>query len=330
MENLTCAAHYIQGPVELPYSATFSSTLRVIQAVVFLFLFVAGFLLNSLVIGLVVIYKKLHTYSILIALQIVLLDLLISVTYLLSIINIIANRWLLGEFMCAVVGMLLFTSALVRTFLMFVFVVDRYLSVFQTAHYTKHKVKIILCLSAASWLVSLLLRIPLLPGLLDCYSFTPLAWLCAFDSSCNKICSVYSIVYVIIVVVPLTIIPVVLYTKLYCSGWKVCNSKSEASNLHQREQKDTLTFFLLFISVLILTLPNILISVTIRRVYAGKDISPIAYVVLIVSISSLSLLIITDPLVIMRNWKIREILSRLKAAAIQKCQRRNHTVITVH
>ena len=237
VDNLTCAASNIQGPVELPYSLGFSAALRNVHAILNIILILAGVFLNGMVIMLVVKYKKLQTHSIIIALQVVSLDLLISLYILLSVVNSIANRWLLGEYMCALTGMFGFIIALSRTFLMFVFVIDRYLSVFWTYFYPKHKIKVILCLSIASWLLSVLISIPLLPGILDCYYFIPLSWNCAFGLACHKNCSIYSNTFYAVVVIPLTIVPVFFYIKLYWRGRKVRKAmvaEGSATDLLQR------------------------------------------------------------------------------------------------
>ena len=325
VDNLTCAASNIQGPVELPYSSTFTVALRSVQALFNVILVSIGVFLNSMVIVLVAKHKKLQTHSIVIALQVVSLDLLLSLLYHLNVINSIANRWLLGEYMCALAGMFGFNSGLTRTFLMFVFVIDRYLSVFWTYFYPKHKVKVILCLSIASWLFSLLISIPLLPGILDCYYFTPTLWTCGFRAACHKSCSIYSNTFYAVVVIPLTIVPVFLYIKLYWRGRmirKAMVTEGSATDLLQREWKATVTFFLLFLSVFLVTLPSITLSVIISRVFPLAERPPAAYVLSAASGSMTSLLIVTDPIVIMRNKDVREILSKVKASAFQThCQK---------
>ena len=322
VDNLTCAAHNIQGPIELPYSSTFSVTLRSVQAIFNSLLVFAGFLLNGMVIVLVAKYKKLQTHSIVISLQVVVLDLLLSLYILLSVVSSIANRWLLGEYMCAITGMFGFIIALSRTFLMFVFVIDRYLSVFWTYFYPKHKVKVILCLSIVSWLLSVVISIPLLPGILDCYYFTQTVWNCAFRAACHKNCSVYSNIFFAVVVIPLTIVPVFFYIKLYWRGRKIRKAmvaEGSATDLLQREWKATITFFLLFLSVFLVTLPSITITVIISRVFPLAERPPAAYVLSAVSGSVTLLLIVTDPVVIMRNKDVREILTKVKAYVVQKC-----------
>ena len=326
VDNLTCAASNIQGPVELPYSSTFSVSLRSVQAIFNIILVSVGVFLNGMVIVLVAKYKKLQTHSIVISLQVMALDLLLSLIFLLSVVNSIANRWLLGEYMCAITGMSVFITTLARTLLMFVFVIDRYLSVFWTYRYPKHKVKVILCLSIASWLISILMSIPLFPGILDCYNFQAIVWICSFNSGCNKNCSIFSIIFFTALVIPFTVLPIFLYIKLYWRGRKIRKAtvaEVSATDLIQREWKATITFFLLFLSVFLVTVPNITVSVIISRVYPDDEPPPAVYVLSVVSVSVLSLLIITDPIVIMRNKDMREILYEVKASVIQKCCRKD-------
>ena len=323
VDNLTCAARNIQGPVELPYSSTFSIAMRSVQIISSFILLLISCFLNGMVIVLVAKYKKLQTHSVTIALQVVVLDLLLSVLYLLSTINSIANRWLLGEYMCAITGIFVFITSTVRTFLMFIFVIDRYLSVFWTYRYPKHKAKVIICLSIVSWLVPFLVSIPLLPGVLDCYSFNPMVWICTPDSLCNKNCIIYSSVLFAVVPFPLTVLPIFFYIKLYYKGRKIRKAtvaEGSATDLLQREWKATVTFFLLFLSVFLVIIPSQGATFIVSSVFPVGERPPAAYAVLVVTQYVTSLLIITDPIVIMRNKDVREILSKV----IQKCCHKNN------
>jgi hypothetical protein len=113
-DTLSCAARSIQDSVMLPYSEAMTITLRVVIAFYYLISTLSGIILNSLVIALVVMYKKLHTHSFVIALQFVVIDLVRSLIFLFNIANIIANRWLFGEHMCAVIGISVSTLTQVR------------------------------------------------------------------------------------------------------------------------------------------------------------------------------------------------------------------------
>ena len=324
VDNLTCVASSIRGPAELPYSSTFSIVMRSIHALLYIILVFAGVFLNGMVIVLVAKYKTLQTHSVVISLQVVALDLFNALLLLASVISSIANRWLLGEYVCVVIGMLVFITTIVRTFLMFVFVIDRYLSVFWTYFYPKHKVKVVACLSIVSWLVPFVLAIPLFPGVLDCYMFSPVTWICEVSSKCHKSCSIYLDTFFPVVVFPLTVLPVFFYIKLYYRGRKIRKAtvaEGSATDLLQREWKATITFFLLFLSVFLVVLPGISVFFIINRVYDQPP--PAAYVLLVASLYVVSLLVVTDPIVIMRNKDMREILEKVKASAIRKLSNYN-------
>ena len=90
----------------------------------------------------------------------------------LDYINVIAFHWLFGDYMCIIVGFVTFNAITVRTILMLVLTLDRFLSVFAPFFYPRHEYKITISLSIVAWVVSLLFSIIALPGLLDCYAFS--------------------------------------------------------------------------------------------------------------------------------------------------------------
>ncbi len=83
--------------------------------------------LNTFVLVLLLKFKKLCTLSFTLALQIVLLNLVNSLIFT---IDISANQWLFGEYICVMVGALHFIKYLARIVLMLVFVIDHCLTVF--------------------------------------------------------------------------------------------------------------------------------------------------------------------------------------------------------
>lgn len=122
VDNLTlsCAAKYIQDAVMLPYSTVLTTTVRALVFVYFFCIIFLGTCLNLLVIVLVAKCKKLQTHSFIIALQIVALDLMLSVSLSNTLVTSVANKWLFGEYVCAIIGYLFFFSYIVRSYLMLV------------------------------------------------------------------------------------------------------------------------------------------------------------------------------------------------------------------
>ena len=103
--TLTCAARNIQGPVISLFSPAVDAIIKSALGIFYVLLLVFGTFLNSMVIALVAKFKKLQTLSFCIAIQVSILDLVIAcVMCLPALANIIANKWLFGEHMCAFIG----------------------------------------------------------------------------------------------------------------------------------------------------------------------------------------------------------------------------------
>ena len=310
--SLTCAARSLEG-ASLPYSPTLLTTVRIFQSIFFCILSIFGPPFNILVIVLVARNKILQTRSFGIALQVVVMDLVLSLTACLSaFISSVANRWMFGEHICVTLALIFAITVRVRTLLMLVFVLDRFLSVFAPFFYPKHRLKIIAVLSTVSWLVALTIGIVQLPQLLDCYRFSSRMWMCSALGNCSSRCSIFVWSLLALIVLPAIIIPIILYSILFFKAWRVMRAtpSSMMKKTYEKEWKATITFALLFISVVIVTLPGVVISIGIRASDSG--VGPTLYVFSNISLCLLFLLPITDPLVIMRHKDVNDILKKLK------------------
>ena len=319
--TLTCAAQTIQG-IELPYSSALTITLRVIQSIFYTVIFIGGLFLNTLVIVLVAKYKKLQTLSFLVSLQVVVLDWLLSISILTGLSTNIANKWLFGKYGCAITGFIFSTGSFARTLLMCVFVIDRYLAIVWPYFYPKYKLKVTASLSVASWVFAVLVGVGMLPGLLDCYIFLSPGMVCNASSQCNGSCFIYIRIFAAITI-PATILPIILYGFLYYKARKIQKelaSNAAANASHRKEWKATITFSLLFFTLIALVLPNVLISITIAAISPDGIYSPVSYATLVVSSSWILILAITDPIVIMRDRDVKEVLSKIKNDA--SCNKR--------
>ncbi len=114
-------------------------------------------------------YKKLRTISFGLALQIAIQNLLSIIIPSSGLVSTIANQWILGEHMCALVGTILQISIAVRTLILFVFIIDRFFSVFCPFAYPRFQTKTVVVLSIGSWLIACVFDT--LGVILDCYSF---------------------------------------------------------------------------------------------------------------------------------------------------------------
>ena len=162
----------------------------------------------------------------------------------------------------------------------------------------------------------------MLPGLLDCYIFLSPGMVCSASSQCNGSCSIYLRIYAAITI-PATILPIILYGFLYYKARKIKKelvSNAAANARHRKEWKATITFSLLFFALIALVLPNVLISITIAAISPDGIYSPVSYAILVVSSSWILLLTITDPIVIMRDKDVKEVLYKIKNDA--SCNKR--------
>ena len=318
--TLTCAARNIQGPVDLPYSTTLLNTVRVCQSIFLIMLLSGGTLLNLLVIILVAKYKKLQTLSFGIALQIVAINLMLAPVTLIQLTNSIANRWVFGEHMCALVGSFQFLLTIVRVAVMLIFIIDRFLLVFCPYAYPKCQIKIIIILSVVPWLFAVVACI--IGLVLDCYTYVPTTWFCSVNSSCNSSCSIFLGLCLVLYTAPSTIIPIFLYAILFIKARKVkktmATAQGEDAETTNYDWKATITFFLLFISVFVLTLPNLAFFFITNAIYRGETLPAVLYVFRVIVVSFISLLPITDPIVIMRNKDVKEVISEIKGKVCLK------------
>ncbi len=182
--------------------------------------------------------------------------------------------------------------------------------------YPKHKVKIIVSLCIASWLLALIVHTISLPFGLDCYKFRPVLWLCGLSSDCNPLCAQYTSLIYSVLAAPAAIIPLFLYIILYIKAKRIQRAieSVEVTEYRQRERK---AFFLLFITVFAFNLPSVTVAVVVDRLYFVSEVPAALFVVMTFTGVLVSALIITDPIVMMRHRDISDI---IKTLWNQKCR----------
>ena len=304
-DNLTCAARDIQGSIDLPYSSTLTTVVRIFQSIFFFLLIPTGIILNTLVIVLVVKYKKLWSFPrVFVLFQVAVANLLLLFTLVASLVTTVANKWLLGEYMCALTGLFASIATLVRILLMGLYVVDRFIFTYWLNFYQKHKFKIIGSFSFAFWFFSVLISIAMLPGLLDCYRFAPNGKICLLSSKCNHACSVLVRLYGVIVA-PAIIVPIISYAILFYKGRKVKEELLVDSPANDNKLREGTDFFVLFTALSVLVLVTTVIGVL---VFAIDEESPISYALLVINTCSVLLHLIGDPILVVLDEDIKQVL----------------------
>ena len=303
-KSLMCAARSIQQEVSLPYSTTLTSILRSFEIIFHILVISFGALFNSMVLVLVIKFKSLQTFSFVIALQVIVIDLIrVAIPYPASLVTALASKWAFGEYVCVITGYVIFLTFIIRMVLMLTLVIDRFCNVFMPFYYPKRRKKIMLSLTLAAWSLTIFVSIVMLPGLNDCYEFLPNGWRCYASPRCNRQCTIITNFIFFLVVLPSGIVPIFLYSALSWKAKKIKKSTASAANdltdngnTTRREWRATITFFLLFMAVFVVTVPPVLIFIMLQLIFPP---SPWFNLIQLLSVNMLALLVILDPLFIM-------------------------------
>lgn len=326
LNNLTgtCAERTItvSASSSSPYSTRVDNTVRAFRATFFSLLTIFSLSFNFFVVYLIAKYKKLHTLSFSIALQVIIMDILIPPIVMFPIlVTTSADGWVLGSQTCAAVGYLSFLLISTRTNMMLVLVMDRFLSVFLPYLYRKHKVKTAICLSALSWVFIISVNSLALPGILDCFGFLASFQTCFSTQTCSEACGINGLVYFASVDLPTVIIPVVLYTILYFKARSLRNNTSTSPIITEEERRSqrraTVTYFLLFVSLVAVVVPSSVTQAVITQLFSNEHPPAGLHIAQVVAGAFSFLFVLTDPIVIMRHGDVREIILELKARVVQ-------------
>lgn len=308
-----------------------NSALQVIavaQAATYGILFFLTISLNSFVSFLIVWQKSLHQRTFYLALQMIVANLLQAfVLFSTNFISAVLDRWVFGEDLCVVVGFFIFWMQTSRWILMFLLTLDRFLTVFSPFHYPKHSLKIMVVLSVIAWKGTLVLTLVPIGGALRCYSYSPFVKGCLIEvvEGENQSCLYYGIVYVAIVNCFGGVAPMVMYLLLFRKarqlnrrvlpvGQRSTEHSQRNVTIKKKDRRAAVTVFLFFLNLLGLSFPlNILLTVTIILQDAGIVLPTVpAAIVLHIARTVYLLLLVADPLTVMRNKDFRLVLQQMK------------------
>jgi len=315
----TCAAAALETTNEtvLPSSVAIGS--RTFQIVYGFVQVVLGSAMNLLILLLVYKFKKLRNVSFSIAVQIAVVNLMLVSTHSLpTVVNRIAGHWILGLEFCIVAGFSTFMLGTLRTILIFVFSFDRFASVFVPFSYPRHRPKLVTSMCVLAWVLSASLSLVGIPPILDCYLFSDPVLSCTFSPRCGSNCSILFNVWLAAVIIPAIITPVGIFLALYIKGRRIRHNESKMLGVNKKmfslsERRSLNTFFLLFVAVFVVTVfPMLVLNIS-------RSFGEVERIVLVqLGNYVVTLLVITDPVVIMRNADVRDAFN----SVIKSCLRR--------
>ena len=341
--SLSCREIQERG-FPLPLEQTTADLIRSLQVCYFIVSLLVGTGLNVFLIVIIIRYKRLHTITLRCALQIIVVDLAHAVIiYPSSATNAIAGT-LVFRGLCSVLGFIITLFRIARAMLMTMLMVDKFCTVYLPFWYNRNRVKMVVITSLMSWVVSILVALVAVSGLLDCYTFQQFTWACQLGEGCaNRVaCTTFRTILTTTMTVGL-FIAFLLYAALILKARKIRNriatttngvegvsngsiaARKMAQRDRVRERRANTTFFILFLSLvgvsffpyLFFTFGNIALD------SLNLNPPPPAYIILaIIARSPYVSLIIWDPIVILRNGEVREVVTSIKAKL--KISRHHH------
>lgn len=199
---------------------------------------------------------------------------------------------------------------------MLLFVIDRHFPVFKPFSYPKHRYWMVCIGSVVSFLVPIILSA--IPAFFGCYAFSPIIGQCQLSTHCSTACGAYIGIVTIGIVIPSCTFPFILYTWLFIKAKKINQIAPTANEIageneeSQSEWRATVTFFLMFIALFLITAPSTVFSLIGSMVFIYSK-SPLEYLITETILANFSSLIfIMDPIVLMRNTDVKEVIARVK------------------
>lgn len=324
-DTLTCVASSIMGQA-YPYAFGLSVAARFGLILYHIFLYFVSIPLNALMVYLICKYKSLQTMSFVLILQVVIIDLVGALVLIpLTVISVGANKWLLGENMCIITGVVNYAIGFTRTEIMLCFVIDRFLQVHFAFSYPKYRLKTVCSLSVISLVAPIVLAA--VPGFFGCYSFAPSIGQCHLSFNCGLICSVYRGIVSFLVILPSCVVPLFLYAGLFHKAKKINSRTAPASvaipsldpDNNKREMRATLTFFLMFVALFAVTAPHAITYIIGTTIYYSST-PPLAFqIVEAIFANVVSLILILDPIVLMRNTDVKDEIVKIKWLPVLWC-----------
>ena len=293
--------------------------------------------LSILIIVLIGKFKVLHETTFYLALQVVIIDLGITVLVTpLTVINAIAGHWILGPVFCEMTSFLVTFTRQSRSNIMFVFVTDRFCSVFFPFRYFKHRTKVVIPLCLVAYLVAIIMAI--LPPSLDCTEFSRVTWHCTSGGGCANpaACEIIRATTITLPQIWGSYIPLIMYTILFIKAKKIKNqigpvdvSEVTLEN-NKRERRANITFFFLFLSLFGVTFFPFMFYIIGRSTLLALGIRPASEYIIVTTIlrTLFNILPLIDAIAIMRNPDVRSALSLLKKKLNGRSTQATNTTIS--
>ena len=315
--NQSCEELRLFGHQEL--SESFELALRYFVLGYNIVLFPFSLSLTGLIIFLIIKFKHLQQTTFFLALQLAILDFSYVVTFTPAAITAtIGGQWITGIHTCIISGGEFVFIYQLRNWLMFVFICDRFCTIFFYFEYNQRRRKVILILCLTALALSAISAV--LPAILGCIEFNRVLWLCTSPvyDICHQheFCQLYTVTIVVIGQLAGSYIPMVMYLAVFIKAKRIRNQfiRSGAPENRKRDRKANITFFTLFLALIGVNIPPLFAYFVITFVFAPLGVQPPEALLLVLSLLQqlYALLPIMDSIAIIRNAEMKKALKILK------------------
>ena len=278
-------------------------------------LFPISLILTGLIIFLIIKFKHLQQSTFLLALRVAILDhLFVLIVMSAVVVSTIGGQWSLGLHACNMSGGVFLFFYQIRNGLMFVFVCDRFSTVFMPFRYNRYRTKVIWVLCWTVLALATICAVP--PMILGCFGFNRGAWACiiVLHKVCSNfhVCQVYAIISVALGQIVGSFVPTVMYIVLFIKAKRVRNQiipsgTQQDAGQRKRDRKANITFFTLFLGLIVVNNPPLLAYIVINLILASLGVHPPEALLLVSYLlqAMYGLLPVIDSIAILRNHEMR-------------------------
>ena len=321
-------------PTRLP--DTIHPAVEYVQASIVFITMILALLMNGFVVILIARNKVLHKMAFFLALQLIVAHLVYSVTVLPFVfVTAVLREWRLGLVMCQLLGSIHDTVITSRYLLTLVLTIDRVISVFYPFFHLRHGGKVSICNSFIAWVLSLTRSITSLEGVLSCTKYMPIFKMCSGAPFCSEVCQVHILFFSTILAAFGVVIPFLLYLVLFSKAKIIryrfinqmqqvspslppsnnvlkpvhSNTCSATTKTDEHNHRATWTFVILTAVIIGCALPPYILY-TVQNNLPGSSPPALTILQIIVGRTLVHFLTVADPIVILRNRDIRELIQR--------------------
>ena len=330
--NLTCIEeNFGQTIVDCSNCTSLAETpvwMRVIHSIANIAQILASFIFCSLVLVLVIKYKKLQRRAVIVSLSLITADILLVFSYHLpAFSSTVAASWPFRFVGCEIFGFLSTTFILTRWYMMSVLCADRFFTVRYPFSYEKYSKAVLTILTLVAWIIPVLISMTCL-NLMSSVAFHQNVPTCLFYAPTLDTGIIFFTVMTSLSFLVGCILPTGLYIWLYRKARKLRPSATKLGRMavhiaagtviqvslgpldkDKNERRALFTFILIFITVFLTSAPIFFLQI-LRSISVEVWCQiPIAVHFLLVQLFLSSTML--DPILIMRDRDFRKCLKRM-------------------